>query len=118
MNHEGLLSSLRGHLKRYQLARISRTADGDDEILASVPHVRHRRTGLRRRQVHCTDFLSRRLVVGTQHRAAGAIRLLRSCAPIARGPAASLKKRNPRRGDPAKAILDQVNADAWSVWQL
>ena len=28
---------------------------------------------------------------------------------------ASLKKRNPRRGDPAKAVLVQVNADAGSV---
>src|SRR5207342_2340941 len=52
------------------LTRVVAAADRDDEVLAAVGHVGHRRAALRRRHPYRADFLAVGLVVGAEHRAA------------------------------------------------
>src|SRR5579863_136626 len=57
-----------------ELSGVRRAADCNEDVLAVVKKVCHRRPGLRRRHVDCSGVLSRRLVVGAQHRAALSVR--------------------------------------------
>ena len=56
-----------GQPERHQLARIRAAADGDDDELLPVDHIRHRRPTLRRRQIDRANFFSCRLVERAQH---------------------------------------------------
>ena len=62
-------SGLIGHPEREELARVIAAADRHDDMLFAVQHVRDRRSRLRRRHVHRTEFVPVRLVVRPQHRA-------------------------------------------------
>ena len=52
--------------EREQFAAVPRTADRHSDVLPAVQHVRHRRTGLRRRHEDGAGVLARRLVVGAE----------------------------------------------------
>src|SRR6058998_399403 len=56
--------------ERDELGAIRRAADGQNQVLLAVVQVGHRRAGLRCRHVNGAELLSRRLVVGAEHRAA------------------------------------------------
>ena len=78
-------------------------------ILPAVQHVRHRRSRLWRGHVHGADFLSRRLVVGAQHRAARAgRRRAESC--LARNHAASSSSAIRQRRDGRCAECSALSA--------
>src|SRR5258707_10406253 len=57
-----------------ELAGVRRAADCNQDVLAVVVKVCHRRSGLRRRHVNRARVLPGRLVVGAQHRAALSVR--------------------------------------------
>src|ERR1043166_6471238 len=65
--------------ERDVFARVVAAAHGDDDVLAAVDGIRHRRAALRRGQQDRTHFLARRLVVRAQHRAS---RMLGRCRDL------------------------------------
>src|SRR5262245_35482963 len=64
----------RGQPERNQLAWEILIADRNDDVLAPIEHVRHRRSGLWRGHVDGACILSGLLVVRTQHRAPTTVR--------------------------------------------
>ena len=63
---------LRWQLERQELAGRCRAARRDHEILLTVQHIRHRRSGLRGRHIDGPHLRPGRLVVRTEHRTAHA----------------------------------------------